>query len=252
MAKKYKKKRKKKVNQKYLDLKNKLRVKKNPKDSIRLFKLTYPYNELRAHLKNLSKEIAYKKYIVGNPFPRRINELKQTPPLIYSNLDRELYWSALVIKLFINEINSFLPLKLEFEYNFLTGQYDKALVILENVEKKFGYSIWLIENNISLLQELYGLEKQKEYYRGISDDNSVSGIIRYLSYLHSMRAEPNLSFIRYEEMVKIAVEGPAFLDEFTQYLSYKANCFGSDIIQNYPSILYYESTSSIFDRYLTL
>ena len=252
MAKRRKKKRKKSKDKKFIGFRNKLRKYKNPKDAIYFIKIKSSDSELKTHLKELSEVVIYKKLILADPFPHEISSLKQTPCLIYSHIDRELYWSSIILSIFKEEINSFLLMKANFEFNLLTQQFDKALSSLKRIENEYGYSLWLIESYFSLFQEYYGLEKQKEYCQKLSGNQSISGIVRYLSYLYSVRSEPNVSFELYDEIIKNTnKETDKFRHEYSQYLLFKANSFATINIENYLSILFYESNSSIIDRYLT-
>jgi len=251
MPKLRKKKRRKSKDKKFIGLRNKLRKYNKPRDALHFFKITFPDNELKTRLKSISEVNIYKKLILANPFPQEISSLKHTSYLDYSNIDRELYWSSIILSIFKEEINSFLSMKSNFEFNFLTQQFDKALSSLKRIEKEFGYSLWLIENYFSLFQEYYGLEKQKEYRKKLSDNKSISGIVRYLSYLYSVRAEPNVSFELYDELINDTAKMEDFRDEFSQYILFKLNSFGTINIENYLGILFHESNSSIIDRYLT-
>ncbi|WDG10302.1 hypothetical protein PUN50_23295 [Vibrio campbellii] len=105
---------------------------------------------------------------------------------------KELVWQCNVINSNRNIINEFISLKKLYSGYLLKGEINEASCVLDNIEKKCGWSIWLIEAKFFCLQQIYGLEGNKELLEYIYVSRGVSNnfdLIYYLSFLISERNE---------------------------------------------------------------
>ena len=81
------------------------------------------------------------KIILANAFPKKIEELKSGKIVPYSgNLAGEISWILFSIGTFSKELNEFLSFKKQYDKFFLLGQITDAEGILDQIEKKFGFS----------------------------------------------------------------------------------------------------------------
>lgn len=232
------------------------RIKSSPslRHGISHLKSNYSFNDIEDLINILLNVPYYRTIILGCPFPNQIEKLANYP-ILYAvdDIEREFYWSAIIIKKYSNKINSFIKLRNKYIYYFLNSEYDKAGEILEDIERQFGYSLWLLETKISFIEETQGLEKQKEYTNSITNNDNVSGIIRFLVSYLSIKAEKNVSPNKYNSRIKSLEsefkEGN-FGIGFQNYISFKLNL---ERIRNYDySLIFtYESSLSVIDRYLT-
>lgn len=187
----------------------------------------------------------------SNPFPKTINSLKKGKLTQYVvGLPTELKWLVRQINILKTEISYFCKLRIEFEIEFLRGNGESAKKVLDSIEEKFGQSIWLIENKISILQEFDGIEKQKLYAAEIYNSETVNGIIRFMTFYFSLKAEPNLPHFKYESIIEKELEKTKENKPLFSYLNHKLRPFSE--ITDSLSVLAWESDSSIIDKYLTL
>lgn len=242
------------IDGKFISFKDRIRFKKNKTEELSKLKLFYDYKEIETYIKKLAKIPEFKKYISGLPFPKNARELKEAPRLMITHsLDRELYWNACILSMYTNEINTFIRLREKFECFLLNGDYRNAKFILDKIEEELGFSIWLLENRIALIEESEGIEKQKEFVKSTNTNHIVS----IMTYVLSVRAEKNVSYAKYESYIRKSIyERKREFHEhdinyyFTDYILFKLQPF-SRLVGNYSNVLYFESDSSIIDRYLT-
>ena len=62
--------------------------------------------------------------------------------------------------------------KKEYESYVFIGEYHEALKILNLVKEYFGYSLWLIQNELILKQKIEGLESQKDYAKKLKENSN--------------------------------------------------------------------------------
>ena len=140
----------------------------------------------------------------------------------------------------------------------LESKFDLARDILTEIQSDFGYSNWLIENRIALLEEMEGYEKQKEFVNSITKNKDIEPIVVFLTSYFSIRAEKNVSPNKYnsriEEVKKEFIEGNSeaeYLINLSEYMQFKLNLNNIEYYK-YNVILSYESKMSLIDRYMTL
>lgn len=235
----------------YIALKDKIFKCKNVKLGITRFKDYWNKDDISKYIYRLNNEKIYSRYISGIPFPKQLNELGKAPVLYYNeDLERELFWYANIFRLYIKEINQFLIQQKKYNERLMVGDYAGAGIILNEIEKEYGFSLWLIENRITLIEVQEGLEKQKEYTNQITMDDDNELFVRFLSSYYSIRAEKNLSSNRFNYIIQLLYQDYS-KEYWVNYLVFKLNFFGEHDIDSVVDILHLERTNSIIDRYLT-
>ncbi len=71
-------------------------------------------------------------------------------------------------------------LKKEYESYVFIGEYHEALKILNLVKEYFGYSLWLIQNELILKQKIEGLESQKDYAKKLKENSNKKHLFHFL------------------------------------------------------------------------
>lgn len=192
----------------------------------------------------------YHHHIVGNLFPRNMSEIKISIPSKIE-LEKELIWYAGIINAYSNKINIFLEKRSNYIDNLLSGNTKHGKSILNDIEQEFGKSLWLLENDIAHISISEGLVKQKDYTNQITNDTSINDLIRFFSFYYSVKAESNISARKFEDILKKYLSTYNLKDDFYTYILYRLNFFGHHFIDNYSTILRYDSELSLIDRYLT-
>lgn len=201
---------------------------------------------IRRTLPNLLR--LYKRQIVGVDFPNNFKELKAVfPPSV--GLEKELCWYGCILGSFSGQINQFITLEQDYSAAVLAGDLLCAQRVLNDIQEKFGVSVWLLENKISLLDQLGGIKMQKEYHKSISDIQGLHQQVEFFSYMFSFRAENNVSSKRFEEVLSERIQNVS--ENYQNYLHFKFNFFGTEEIDSFKTILEMDSGFSIIDRYLT-
>lgn len=195
-----------------------------------------------------SKAILFNKAF-SNPFPQTLKCLKARQCWRHFDLSTELKWVARQINVFKNELSEFSELKLQFETEFLHGNGDRAENILNQIEDAFGQSIWLIENKISMFQEFFGIERQKSFVRSITNSESTNGLVRFLAFHFSLRAEPNLPYFKYNSIVNKALGKIKANEKLFSYLAFRLKSFDEPSAFDPWATLAYDSDSSIVDKF---
>ncbi len=234
-----------------LKLKGILRATKNPKLSLARHIVAINFNEFKKTLPLLMELPAYRSYLLKNCSPYNIKELRREIPFAYFPLDKCLYLYAFLIEQFHNEINFFLEKKDQFEKALLLKNKSSAYQCLNEIEAKLGWSSWLIENRLAAIQEFEGLEEQIEFKNSIVNEKDNDPFVSVLIDFYSMRAEPNLSYFKFNEALKKTFSEADNSNSIMEFFYFKLNpLFMDDIDDKFTDLLNLEFASSIIDRYL--
>lgn len=199
---------------------------------------------------NLFTNPIYAKQIAVEPFPKDVTRIRPTKPMRPVSAAIDLVWNAAVLSAFHEEINDFISLRSSFEHCLLTADYDSALKHLDSVEKRFGYSFWLIDCRLRTLQLKDGLATQKAYLEQLLNSGDlqsfIASIIFYLSY--SAEERVSLSDLNHE-LDELTTGGT--LREIVDYFRTKINPFDFTQVETPWRCVSYDETSPIIDRFQT-
>lgn len=179
--------------------------------------------------------------------------------LIRTTLSKELLWAANIVDLYKSSINEFLLKKKKYEEMILKENYVQAADILNDIERDHGYSLWLIEAKIVLLQLNDGLDQQKRFIISMYNNRNSSEKFDeffYLSYLISQRNEPSLKAESFIKSIKKAIlrdeneeDSENALWLLIRYFVLGQNAYSRDEIDY---LLSWTQTLSIYDLYHSL
>ena len=187
----------------------------------------------------------YLKLIAPTQFPQSLSEMRKGVPAIYMlESHDELLWTAAVLSVFKEKLSGFMEIKSQFERAFLDSHFEDALEILAQIEKTYGFSIWLLKNKICVLQQLYGLKEQKDYLEQIVNTEFFSVHGALVSYHTSLRSEENVTFAEMESELE---EYPG---EIAYYFTYHLTPANIDRIENTAVVQCVEETQPLIDRLL--
>jgi len=212
-----------------------------------------PIDQLKTLIPQYLSQTRFVVPLCGKLFPQSTEELKATVPFREGGIERELLWEALIISHWTERIRPFHSLRDQFSRAIAIGAYDEAGELLRYVHTRYGESLWLIENKINLYALSEGLEVQKAYAKQVSTNARNEALVRYFTSFYSDRAEKNLSAARYVASVN-SLDANLRRDHRPQlaaYISYKLASAGSTGFTDPGSILRFESSSALLDRYDT-
>lgn len=201
---------------------------------------------LRA-LTYLDKDLSIKAKLYGTLFPKTPTELAlPVTALLNRSAEKELLWQAVIFKKFKPQLEEFVRLKTQFEDFFLRGNHEKANGTLAKIQERFGFSFWLIENKIGLLQEWQGTDAQLKYANDIQQD--LKSIPAVLVFFLSLRAEKKFPIPAFEKELEAFFkdnDSPEFESYFKFRLLYQRHFRAQD----FAIILACEWDFSLIDRY---
>jgi hypothetical protein len=206
------------------------------------------YPALAGWMPNLAQK---QRHFSAGHFPATIGALTKERrilhPVGYAN---EILWSATVLAEHARRLTTFGELRQTFEIDFLSGNYEEANSGLDRIQNLFGYSFWLIESRIALLQCWKGLEGQKAFANSVKDSEAPK-LVSYFAYLVSQRNEETTNPYRFKAQVTDQTSGWRSHEEFGAYILYRI----ADIIPNsrrmIGAVLRMEAISSVIDQFET-
>jgi len=162
------------------------------------------------------------------------------------NIDKILCWYALLIEENAKLLNSFCEEKSVFESLFINGEYEKAEKLLDEINQKYGYSLWGIDSKFALYEYAGGLEKNKEFLAKIN--TSTSDVwVTICAELFSFKAEKSINNRQYVHRVNNFLNG--LEDDIESYFSEKLYPISEIDINDIYDILFFNSNLSIIDMY---
>jgi hypothetical protein len=208
-------------------------------------------NQLAEIARILEKNRFYADKALGNPFPRRIIEIKERAPLDPAGLEKELVWVASRLRCHSENISKFLTQREELSELVLRGQAQEALQALEHLETSIGYSIFGIQVKLLCLQEMKGREARRQLVRHIYDLRDINGFVYYLTFYFSLRTEPNAALEKINEALdRVKLTGPRS-QSLISYLRIRLTSSIQFTDEEFEGALRKESVSSMFDLYET-
>ncbi|WP_396601053.1 hypothetical protein [Algibacter sp. R77976] len=195
-------------------------------------------------------------YVYGSSLPQSINELGDSK-VLYGNgndtFENEINWTLLTIRKYEEKIQIFINKKTEYEKALVTGDYQKANIILNEIEQEVCFSLWGIEQRFILIEIEKGLKENTKYLNDINEQNKKWFIKRF-SHFFSLKAEKELSVNQYNislaRLLFRYVESENQVD--LHYYNFKLNFLEIEEQTLLPDFLAIEGYHSIIDKYISL
>ena len=149
----------------------------------------------------------------------------------FENPKCALLWSSLSFTLNGSLINSFLHTRSEYSHNYLLGNFETCLNILDKCQQSYGHSFWEIQNRISLLSRINGIECQKDYTKSLLSQWDECAPQAYIVNAYSTQCEKNISVNTYLHTLEANYNNflshslPSFL---CNYVRFRANGYFFD------------------------
>ncbi|KAA5971639.1 hypothetical protein [Pantoea sp. M_9] len=187
-----------------------------------------------------------------NFFPKSLDDLYDiTHILKMGTLANEIVWAISLCLLFNTELREFINLSKDIETSILDDNREKYQESLDLVEEKFGQSVWLIENKLSLSQHWDGTDSKQHLISNLRNSEKLSFLTECLIHFIGKRVEGTsipghlqgeLSRILKHQDLKIVHE----------YIKAKVFDINNLSIEQIQAILFIEYKSSIIDLYESL
>jgi hypothetical protein len=167
------------------------------------------------------------------------------------SLERELYWAAAIFARSAKLIERFIDLKLQVERNLLLGRFDLCEELLGRLEEEFGFSFWLLEMRVAILQTSRGLEAQKAYCSSIRAVRRDGDLISFLAHFVSWRNEDTTNPIQFTKALSDKSVEWVLGGELRTYLLFKLTGQWASDDLTLCRILRSEASYSLVDYYET-
>ncbi|PSK89007.1 hypothetical protein [Taibaiella chishuiensis] len=196
------------------------------------------------------------KIILGeNSHPKSYNDLGRGRLNFYSEtLEKEMQWQMLGFIRHAAAINDFVKRKERFEFLLLSGNYEVARTLLDEIDEQNGYTLWSIEHRFILDEYEFGTEKNWET-RNLVVNDANDMMVQILGNLYSVKAEKKVSFFQFNEITNDFIEQQKLNaykngDSYSEYFRFKTNYFSSIRYNHLSYLVYMEEVMSVIDRYL--
>lgn len=193
----------------------------------------------------LIRNTIYRHLVAGQPFRRSLLAIPEIKRLEISSPEKAFMWHSCIASTFKPELARYVNLRTAFEHQILYSEFESARATLDEIEKEFGQSLWLIKNRILLLQFMSGIAAQKAYVNELFEHCGNNLWLGAIAYYKSMLCEPNVSFDAMCEELTSAVSQPGLGD----YVIYHLLPYYLTNIESIPLILSYEEMQTIIDRF---
>lgn len=193
-----------------------------------------------------------KNEVVMSEFPK-FGNIKKLPLIILNarNIGNELIWVASVLRNYSKQLHDFVELKNKYYEYVYNSNLDNAENIIEEIEIKFGYSLWLIRSKIYIYKEKYGQKRQQEYVEKLVENKNYQNdleLMQILNYSNAMEESKD-----YQEHKK------SILEIFDNYTNIKKNSVLHTIFRIVPeeildvedlyNLIAQDEIKTLIDRY---
>jgi hypothetical protein len=188
---------------------------------------------------------------IPEAFPQSFGNLLVLPPPSKASLSEDLSLLLARLSLHAEKIDDFARLRQDFEISVTNGNFQNCTEILNEIERKLGYSVWLLKMRFAVTTLSEGLEAQKKLVEEIKQEFGLSKIST-IAYYVSQRNEPSTVAPRYSRRVISLIERSRVREDTkSHYLYHLIGLIPTDVTQ-IQQLLLYESTASLIDCYEAL
>lgn len=227
------------------------------KDGLRakIFKLKMntPRTDQFILFSKIFKDNNYLDRVHGAAFPTKLSELFSKPALYLPvHPLSEIVWAVCRCLQFSEELRDFTRLRDEYEHYLLLNSKSKCYEILDEIERRFGSSVWLLQNKLSAAQFWGGIDETRKLVQAYRDECKSNPLITIIIKFISKRIEATgLKGYLNSELSRMfeGRENP----KLEIYLRAKVFELPNNInTDDVPAILWKEAQSCVIDYYETL
>jgi hypothetical protein len=198
--------------------------------------------------KKFAMSPAYRGLLIPSPFPKALSHLPKNGFFNEFGYPNELAWCASFCSQFSAEIQQFLAARSKVELSFLAGDYSSIGHILTELEKSYGLSIWLIENQINLHSSEGGSASSRRYTNSLNLETAPVAFQYILSWLF-YRCSSSVSKATFDKHLKEACPPKYGITHLTHLWNGSSLPITPEIA---AQMLSFTDNFPIFDRYESL
>jgi hypothetical protein len=235
-----------------IQCKNILRGARNLPHALSSLRINISGNQYGEIIKWINSNSPIRNKALHQFFPTDFAKLKNTGPFAPIDGVKEFDWTFEYIKPHYKRLEAFIALSQGYQHGLLAEDYQKCKETLDEIEKEFGQSLWLIKNTILLLQASQGLEAQKLYVNKVKANALKSGIAGYIAHYVSIRNESTVTVGNFQETISRHMSSVKIPDDLLIYLKYHLYPSTTLSANEIITILRHENAGCVIDIYETL
>lgn len=224
---------------------------KNPRQAISDIRVMLGDGDPRGLFESLLGNGMFRRSIAISPEPKQFSALWNFRRLGTRGLIADLQWAAEAVGAYANTISTFLPIEREFDSAYLSGDWDRCIALLTDLEERCGLSIWLISRRVTLLRRNSSLADD-DYAAKLIASARDGTIMSWLVYMMSFRADPNVTPEIFIQNIENTLNTEGLSDATSSYMRYLALNKLPSNSNECASIVALSETSPIIDRYITV
>jgi hypothetical protein len=179
---------------------------------------------------------------------KRTTQIQSASPLDTIGIYQEIAWVATVLATNSKLISKFVKLRNEYMVTLSKGHYEAAEACLAQIDKDCGFSLWSVENRISLTSLSEGFERQKSYVNSIISGNRRAFVAFFASNIGE-RNESRVTKFSFETRLREKAKTWKIKSDQQAYIFFKLIGASSLTPMEAADILSFEAASSPIDLY---
>lgn len=181
---------------------------------------------------------------------KNTNQIQSVPPLDTIGIHQEIAWVATILSENAKLISKFVKLRNQYLGMLSQGDYDSADATLTKIDEDCGFSLWTVENRISVATLSGGFERQKSYINKILSLNRRTFVAFFASNIGE-RNESRVSKFSFETRLREKAKTWKIKSDQQEYIFYKLIGASNLTALEAADILSFEAASSPIDLYET-
>ena len=197
---------------------------------------------------------SYLKIAQQTPFFNTVQDIHIKNPFAFTNdFKKEFRWITNLLNPYYATINLFLEQKSKFEKEIIQCKFIDANETLLSIQDKFGVTLWSIEANFIVKENLSGSKgiwNELSYY--LKEINN--SVYEFIINASSKRVESKLSFESYFSQFQNDLDNILSSNELKDFFVFKSCNIAnySYDFKNLEGVLYISNAFSVIDQYLVL
>jgi hypothetical protein len=167
-----------------------------------------------------------------------------------SSVSTELRWLLARLLPEVERLRSFRSMAEDLNRLAWAGDLNGSLQLLDNIDSRFGSTLWSIELRLAFVAMKDGLEAQKQYLRQLREEWG-GGMPGFLAFYYSIRNEDRSTIRLFRDDVRKRVDKFRLFPQAKTYLRFRLADEFSGERRDISRILSCEQTQSILDVYET-
>lgn len=230
-----------------------VRTSNDPYLELSRIKLKSSSKDLRDFFLAAGKDPAVSPLLFKGAYPQNYSEVKTAPFTIEVDIERELLWELCLLRLKSADLTFFVEHEEAFQRAIILGDRSGAQSAIIEIQKKFGYSLWLMQAQLLAYSVFGDNGAYQKYLTEITKNKAVQPVVRFIAKYFGVRTDRDTTANQYLTHLETAISSQQDLpDGYKAYLWYELARFSYDPGGFLSNIAFYNQDSSLIDRFTSL